>query len=80
MKIVFVYCYDGWFIYCEEIKGCEFNGGVVQLGQKGGYLQENNMFSYCSICVKDKEIFLELILIYLNFNFMLLFLFKVLDV
>lgn len=38
MKIVFVYCYDGWFIYCEEIKGCEFNGGVVQLGQKGGYL------------------------------------------
>lgn len=38
MKIVLVYCYDGWFIYCEEIKGCEFNGGVVQLGQKGGYL------------------------------------------
>lgn len=40
----------------------------------------NNMFSYCNICVKDKEIFLELILIYLNFNFMLLILFKVLDV
>lgn len=29
MKIVLVYCYGGWFIYCEEIKGCEFNGGVV---------------------------------------------------
>lgn len=40
----------------------------------------NNTSSHCSICVKDKETFPESILIHLNFNSMLLFLFKVLDV
>lgn len=28
--------YDGWFIYREETKGRESNGGAAQLGQKGG--------------------------------------------
>lgn len=40
----------------------------------------NNTSSHCNICVKDKETFPESILIHLNFNSMLLFLFKVLDV
>lgn len=38
MKIVLAYRYDGWFIYREETKGRESNGGAAQLGQKGGHL------------------------------------------
>lgn len=38
MKIVFAYRNDGWFIYREETKGRESNGGAAQLGQKGGHL------------------------------------------
>lgn len=65
----------GLFIV-KRLKVVNLMGVLFSWVRKVVIYMENNMFSYCNICVKDKEIFLELILIYLNFNFMLLFFLK----